>query len=89
MACLNLSIPAPQIPPIFINLPSFNFTISFGQLGISCCHIVLPTFSIPIPIPSPGSVFATQIAAINAAIQAAFSVLCLTIPNCPGNGYQL
>lgn len=90
MSCLNLSLPAPpQIPPIFIALPSFNFQLSFGQVGITCCMIKLPSFNIPVSIPSPGSVFAGVIKAINTAILAAWPTLDLFIPDCPMNGETL
>lgn len=85
MSCLNLSLPpAPQIPPIF--LPAIGpFTISFGTLGVTCCTITLPTFTLPIAFPG-GSVFAVVIKAINAAILAAWPTLTLIIPSCPFNG---
>lgn len=90
MACLNLSLPAPpQIPPVFISLPAFNFTLSFGQIGVTCCTIKLPSFSLPVTIPSPGSIFATIIAVLNALIVAAWPTLDLMIPACPMNGKSL
>lgn len=88
MSCINLSIPAPQLPPIFINF-NFNFSFSLGQIGITCCTIKLPSFSLPIPLPSPGPIIAAAIKAINVAIQAAWPTLDLMIPNCPMNGAQL
>lgn len=88
MGCLNLSLPAaPQIPPIF--LPAIGpFTVSFGSIGVTCCTITLPSFTIPQIFPG-GSIFATTLAAVNAAILAAWPVLDLMIPNCPMNGKAL
>ena len=88
MSCLNLSLPpAPQIPPIFIS-PIGPFNLSFGQIGITCCTIKLPAFTIPQIFPG-GSIFATVIKAINAAVLAAWPTLDLIIPDCPFNGAQL
>ena len=90
MSCLNLSLPPPpQIPPVFIALPSFNFSISFGTIGVTCCYITLPSFSLGIALPSPGPILAAIIKAINILIQAAWALLDLIIPDCPMNGLVL
>jgi hypothetical protein len=90
MSCVNLNIPAPQIPPILLGLPAFTVTFTFPPpipVGISCCHFTLPSFQIPIniPIPLPSVYFV----AINALLQAAFALLTLNIPDCPMNGASL
>jgi hypothetical protein len=89
--CISLNLPKPpQIPPIFISLPAFNLSINFGSVGVTCCIIKLPAFPIPIVLPSPGSIFATIIATLNALILAAFPVLdTIDIPTCPMDGVQL
>jgi len=84
--CLDLSLPAPQIPPIFIS-PFGPFTFDLGQLGITCCAFTLPLFTIPISFPG-GPVLAAAIKAVNAAILANWQFL-ISIPNCPKNGQPL
>ena len=88
MSCLNLSLPpAPQIPAIF--LPAIGpFTFSFGQIGITCCTITLPQFTIPQIFPG-GYAIANILKGVNAAILAAWPTLDLIIPNCPMNGKAL
>ncbi len=90
MPCVNLALPAPQIPPIFLPLPAFNFTLSFGSVGVTCCKFKLPMFSPALPIPPAlGAIVAEAVNAINAAIVAALATLDLAIPNCPKNGATL
>lgn len=91
MSCLNLQLPTPPpIPPVFLALPGFNFQLSFGDIGVTCCAGLIPAFHIPVSIPSPGTTFAEIIQALNALIQAAMPTLDLIdIPNCPTNGSSL
>lgn len=85
MSCIDLSLAPPQIPPIFIGLPAFNFTQSLGEAGISCCKYVFPIFHVSVPIPVPGTIFAEIIAVLNIAIVAGLALLDLNLPSCPRN----
>lgn len=88
MACISLSIPAPQIPPILLGLPEFNVTFKFPSspltVGVPCCSFTLVGFQIPISLSVPLPSF--YFVAINLLLQAAFALLTLNIPNCPFNG---
>lgn len=80
---LSLALPAPpQIPPIFAG-GSLGLSISFGTVGVTCCHYKLPAFTPTIPLPMIGPLQAA-IQALNAAIAAALPILdTIQIPNCP------
>lgn len=83
MACASLGITAPQLPEIF--LPSgIAVSVTFGEVGVTCCHYTIPGVRAAIPIPIPASVLAGAAAAVNAAIASALVALrAVQIPDCP------
>lgn len=89
--CLQLNLPtAPQIPPILLPPLSFQISIDFGQLGITCCFIKLPAFQLPLAIPIPPTALIPIITAINAELAAAWPLMDhIDIPTCPMDGAQL
>ncbi len=91
MSCINLSPPSPPtIPPIFLPSGSFAVTITFGEVGVTCCTVKTPAWTPVIPIPIPPAILIPIITAINAAIAAAFPILDqIDIPNCSLNGETL
>lgn len=88
-ACISVSIPAPQIPPILLGsiIVNFKFPAEPLPFGVPCCQFTLPNFTIPIKIPLP--LISSYFVAINLLLQAAFATLTLNIPSCPLNGKTL
>lgn len=84
MACATLGLGAPPaLPEIF--LPSgIAVELTFGTVGVTCCHYTIPGARLPITIPIPAAALAIAAAAVNAAIAQAFDALdAIQIPDCP------
>lgn len=83
MACATLGLSVPSLPAIF--LPSgIAVSITFGEVGVTCCHYTIPGARVAIPMPLPAAALAAAAAAVNAAIAAAMATLDqIQIPSCP------
>lgn len=83
MACLTLGLTPPTLPSIF--LPSgIAVNVSFGTVGITCCHYTIPGVRASIPIPIDAVTLNAAVKALNAVIKAQLAILRqIQIPDCP------
>lgn len=91
--CLDLNLPHPSVPSIFLPNPDFVITINIGTVGVSCCHFTIPGVTVDLSGPIAAAIGAggplvlalnIAIAGMNATVDEGLAVLDqIHVPDCP------